>query len=398
MLIKKNSNGHQLTWVNFLHLYQPANADGHVIEEATRMSYERLVRDLEENPGIKFTWNIAGCLLLRWKELKYFALIKRIKTLVRRGQVELTGSAAYHPILPLIPEKEVLAQIKEQEDILRYYLGKNLKLKGFFLPEMAYGPALAKIIKKFGYEWILLDEIAAAGKLNQVDFNQGYEDRVSGLKIVFRSRKFSKCYVPDFLNKEIKKKFFFHPYITATDAELYGLRHNDPTAELEKLLRRKKLRTITVSELISGWQMTAKLKPLASSWESTEKDLHNHQPYALWYDRDNKVQMELWRLARMIYKTVENYKQDNNYGWARWHLVRGLASCTFWWASAKDFRLFGPISWSPDEIERGSNELIRAVRALDDVTTRRTKIKAERLYIQIKQLVWERHWKYYWKK
>jgi len=108
--------------------------------------------------------------------------------------------------------------------------------------------------------------------------------------------------------------------------------------------------------------------------------------------------MKLWQLANLVYKTVEDYKKDDNYGWARWHFVRGLASCTFWWASAKDFRLFGPISWSPDEIERGSNELIRAIRALDDVTTRRTKIKAERLYIKIKQMVWDRHWKYYWKK
>ena len=106
----------------------------------------------------------------------------------------------------------------------------------------------------------------------------------------------------------------------------------------------------------------------------------------------------MWELANLAYKTADKYKEDKDYHWARWHLTRGLASCTFWWASAKDFRLFGPISWSPDEIERGANELIRSIRALDDTATRKTKIKAEKLYIKIKKMVWEKHWTYYWKK
>jgi len=412
-MIKQNKAvNNKLTWVNFLHWYQPANTDGHIIKEATEMSYWRLVRALEEHPNIKFTWNIAGCLILRWEELKYFSLIKRIRKLIEKGQVELTGSVAYHPILPLIPEKEIITQIKENEDILRYYFGlpsprdtrsygkasKDIKLKGFFLPEMVYSHKAAKIVRKMGYGWLILDEIAYNGKLDKVDFNKIYEDKSSGLKIVFRSRKFSKCYVPDFLQKEIKKKNYQGLYITATDAELFGLRHNDPTAEFEKLLKNKKLETMTISEFISEHEGAEKIKPLACSWESLEKELKQNKPYILWHDKDNKIQMKLWQLANLVYKTVEDYKKDDNYGWARWHFVRGLASCTFWWASAKDFRLFGPISWSPDEIERGSNELIRAIRALDDVTTRRTKIKAERLYIKIKQMVWDRHWKYYWKK
>lgn len=409
MINKKNVNN-KLIWINLLHFYQPANADGHVIKESTEMSYLRIIRALEKHPNIKFTFNITGCLILRWEELKYFDLIKRIKNLVKRGQIELTGSAAYHPILPLIPEEEAVRQIKENEDILRCHFGEDIKLKCFFLPEMVYNPKVAKLIKKMGYKWLILDEIAYNGKLNmrseekfslkhpKLNFNRVYQDKYSNLKIIFRSRKFSKCYVPDFLNKEIKKSNYSNPYIIATDAELYGLRHNDPTAEFEKLLKNKKLETLVISEFISQHEEVEKIKPLASSWETTEKELKQKKPYVLWYDKDNKIQMKLWELANSVYKVVENYKEDDNYNWAHWHLVRGLASCTFWWASAKDFRLFGPISWSPDEIERGGNELIRAIRALDNVATRQTKIKAERLYIKIKQMVWEKHWTYYWKK
>ncbi|MFH1822277.1 MAG: hypothetical protein ABH830_01100 [Patescibacteria group bacterium] len=398
-MLQKNKKNNKLTWINFLHLYQPVNVDGHIIKEATEMSYLRIIRGLEEHPNIKFTLNITGCLFLRWEELNYFDLIKRIKNLVKRGQIELVGSAAYHPLLPLIPEIEAKKQIKENEKIIKKYLGKNFQTKGFFLPEMAFSEKIAKLIKKFGYQWVILDEISYNGKLNQVDYSQVFKDKASGLKIVFRNRQLSKSYVPQTILDLIKKQNYCNPVITATDGELYGLRHNDPTAEFEKLLSSNKLETLTISKFINNNRAVKKIKqPLAASWESTPEELKAGKPYSLWYDKENDIQMQIWQLANLAYQTIEQYRNDLNYSWARWHLVRGLASCSFWWASAKDFRLFGPISWSPDEIERGINELIRAMRALDNPETRRLKIKAEKLYLKIKQMVWQKHWTYYWKK
>ena len=79
--------------------------------------------------------------------------------------------------------------------------------------------------------------------------------------------------------------------------------------------------------------------------------------------------------------------------------MRGLQSCTFWWSSARDFsRQFGPLSWGPDEIERGTNDLIRAVRSLSSESTRDAKLQAEKLYSAIIKMVWQKHWAYYWKK
>lgn len=388
----------KLIWINFLHLYQPVNVDGHIIKEATEMSYTRLIRALEEHPDIKFTFNITGCLFLRWEELGYINLIKKIKVLIEKGQLELTGSAAYHPIMPLVPEQEVVKQIKENEKILKKHFGKNFKPKGFFLPELAYSPAVSKIVKKMGYQWLILDEIAYNGKLNEVDYNKIYKDKNSGLKIVIRSRKYSNSYVPETVAKKIKNNKEEKIIITATDGELYGLRHNDPTAVFEKLLKDKQLKTLTVSEFIKNYKLTTGINPLPHSWATSEKELQKAQYFNLWQEKTNAIQKMLWQLAYLAHDTVKKYKKDDNYYWARWHLVRGLASCTFWWASAKDFRLFGPISWSPDEIERGTNELIRSIRALDDVTTREIKIKAEKLYISIKKMVWQKHWTYYWKR
>jgi predicted glycosyl hydrolase (DUF1957 family) len=388
-----------MLWINFLHLYQPVNADARVIKEATELSYLRLVKALEENSNIKFTINITGGLILRWEELGYQELIARINNLIKKGQIELTGTPAYHPLLPLIPKEEAIRQIKENETILRRHFGKNFKPRGFFMPEMAYSPKVSRIIKKLGYEWIILGEIVEKGKLGKTDFNKIYEDKNSGLKIIFRSRELSESYVPETLDKMIKKEKNDSLVITATDGELYGLRHNDPTGEFEKILKNPNLETKTISEFIDEHEKLEKIKPVSGSWVSTEKELKNGQPYILWLDKKNKIQKNIWKLANLAYKTTEKYKNDSNYSWARWHLVRGLASCTFWWASGKNFsHIFGPHAWSPDEIERGVNELIRSIRTLDDVATRKTKIKAEKLYIKIKQMVWKNHWTYYWRK
>ncbi len=389
-----------MLWVNFLHIYQPANVDGRIIDEATDASYYRLIRALEENKKIKFTFNISGCLVLRWENQKYFDLIKRIKKLVQAGKIELVGSVAYHPLMPLIPIKEAERQIRENEDILKYFFGQKIKLKGFFFPEMAYSPQVGKLVKKMGYQWTILDEIAYNGKLNQVDFDKVYQDKETSLDIVFRSRRNSSCYVPELLFKKIKQKSEKNKlFITATDGELYGLRHIDHTAVFEKLLKNPLLKTDTISNFISKHKERECIKLLTCSWNTTEKEIKKGEPFNLWKNPKNKIQIELWNFANLAYKLMEKHKNDQNYNWARWHFVRGLASCTFWWASSQDFRsLFGPISWNPDEIERGINEFIRSIRSLADSTTHRTKMNAEKKYIKLKKMIWEKHWEYYRKK
>lgn len=194
---------------------------------------------------------------MRLDELGYGDLIKRINKLVKKGQIELVGSAAYHALLPLMPVAEIKKQIRENELFLEKYFGRY-KMRGFFLPEMAYNSEAAKIIKSFGYQWIMLSEIAYNGKLNSVDFNKVYQDKTSNLKVIFRSRAFSKCYVPSCLLEKIKNDKN-GLYITATDGELYGLRHIDHGKELEKLLKRKNCKLRPSQNLLAERKSKKKL-------------------------------------------------------------------------------------------------------------------------------------------
>ncbi|MDD4902438.1 MAG: hypothetical protein PHE24_04875 [Patescibacteria group bacterium] len=383
-----------MLWINFLHLYQPPDSESYIIKEATEKSYERIVAALENNPSTKITMNITGCLIERWQELHYFDLLERLKKLIASGRIELCGSVAYHCLMPLVPKKEVARQIKENTRILKAVFGEDLKLRGFFMPEMAYGPDAAKIVKNSGFEWLILDEICHSGKLGEVDFSKVYRDKASGMKVIFRSRKFSTCYVPKMINKK-------YPYqellITATDGELYGLHYRDKSGEFEKALSNPAVQTATISSFINSRKPLYVAELARGNWESSEAEIQGDNPYSLWSDRKNQVHLKLWRFAEMIISLVEKYRLDRNRKWSHYYLSRGLASCTFWWASAKDFsHLFGPTAWNPDAIERGVNNLIRAVRSIEDKNSRDEKIRAEAECLKIKQLIWQKHWEEHW--
>lgn len=388
-----------MLWINFIHLYQPANTKAEYIKQATSLSYQRILKALKENPNINLTINISGCLVKRLVEMGREDIVTGFRELYQRGQIELVSTAAYHPVLPLISKSEIINQIHEQEEILQKYLGVNERLPGFFMPEMAYSSYISKILFELGYKWIILDEIAFSGEIDKVDISKVYQDKNSGLKVVFRSRRQSNTYVPDLIMKTLKEaNKTVNFFLTATDAELYGLRHEDPTGELEKVLSRPELETKTISQFINK-QKPEEVNILPCSWESLKEELNNNEPYILWNGKNNRIQTSLWKLANLALSLLENNKDDTNYTWARWHLVRGLASCTFWWASAKDFKHnFGPYAWNPDETERGLEELIRSIRSLEKESLRKYKLKAEKLYIQAKALIWKNHWLYYWKK
>ena len=386
-----------MKWINFLHIYQPVNMDAEAIKEATEKSYLRIIRALEEHPELKFTININGSLIIRWEDLGYQKLLERLKKLLDKKQIELVGTACYHPILPLIPQEEMRGQIRENEEILRKYFGQDFKARGFYFPEMAYSKEAALMVKSLGYEWIILDEIAYSGKVGHVDCSKIYLDQNSDLKVILRSRQISNKYVPEEIEKILSEKDQEEKIVVSgTDGELYGLKHIDHTAVFEKILKNPNLKTSTISEYIDSQENFSEIKIKPHSWATTEEEYRKNQPFNLWNNKSNKIHQKLWELANLVHKTVEENKDDKHFGLARWYMVRGFASCSFWWASGYDFKLFGGVAWSPDEIERGLNELIRAIRSLDNASTRKNKIRAEKLNLEIKDLAWKKHWKQYW--
>ncbi len=382
-----------MRWINFLHIYQPPTLDKETLVRITKESYFNIINILKKNSDYQITLNITACLTEYLNQVGFTKLIDELKKLIQKKQIELTGSAAFHPLMPLIPLKEAKRQIEVNYEINKKYFGKLYQPQGFYLPEMAYSLPVAKAIKQAGYKWIILDEICFDGKINNshIDYQQKYIDKQSGLEIVFRQRKFSKTFVPQTIEQLLQSDNRPEIVITATDGELYGHKYVDYEKTHEKILKNKQLKTETVSEYLSSLRHKKKIKIIPASWESTPGELRNHIPYSLWQHPKNKIQSKLWQLADFALRLNYRHLKDPNHFASRLHLERGLASCTFWWASGKDFKLFNPPAWSPEEVEKGALELLRSIRALVKINYKH-KIRAEKIFLDIHKLMWTKHW------
>lgn len=381
----------KITWVNFLHIYQPPWQQAGVVRQAAIESYDYLFSLLEKYPRFRATINITGSLIKQLEEISP-ELLASLQSLVARNKVELTGSAMYHALLPLIPEEEVVRQIRLNEEILKKYFSQ--KITGFYLPEMAYSNNVAKVIKKLGYHWIILDQVNYQG---EVDNKALYEIKDIGLKVIFRNRDISKSYPAEVIYKKLNKLAEEEIIITGTDGEMYGHYHEDWQGHIEKVLQNKQVEVLTCSQYLASLSKVKKISLRTAGWETTAKDLQQKIPFALWQHPKNKIHQLLWKLVSWSSKTVKKYPQDENFYWARRHLDRGLSSCTFWWASAVKPSEFSPLTWNPDMIDNGSEELIRSVRSLSSAT-KEEKLKAEGIYIELKKITWETHWQKYHRK
>lgn len=382
-----------MRWINFLHIYQPPTLEKETLVRITKESYFNIINILKKNPNYKITLNITACLTEYLNQVGFTKLIDELKFLIKKGQIELTGSAAFHPLMPLIPLKEAKRQIQVNYEINQRYFGKLYQPKGFYLPEMAYVPAVARAIKQAGYKWIILDEICFDGKVNgsHIDYQKKYIDRQSQLEIVFRQRKISKTFVPRTIEELLQKTNPPAVVITATDGELYGHKYVDYERTHDKILKDKRLQTLTASEFLASLQKKRSIKIIPASWESTPHELKKGIPYSLWKHPRNKIHSKLWQLAEFALQLNYRHTKDPNHFASRLHLERGLASCTFWWASGKDFKLFNPPAWSPDEVEKGALELLRSIRALVKINYK-YKIQAEKIFLDIHKLIWTKHW------
>lgn len=379
----------KIVWVNFFHIYQPPWQQRGVIEQIAIESYDYLITLFEKYPQFKASVNITGSLLEALDDIRP-DLLARLQKIAKKGQIELTGSSKYHALLPLLSDTEVKRQIELNQEVLGQYFDLD-KIKGFYMPEMAFSLPVAKIVKKMGFEWIILDQINYQGK---VENDVLYKIKKLGIKVVFRDRKISKSYPAEIIFNKFKTKHKEEIIITGTDGEIYGHFHEDWQGHLESILQNKLLQVMMVSKYFKILKKSKNIDLRAASWESNEIELKNKKPYSLWNDPKNEIHKLLWQMVNYATKMVNKYKKDKNWQWSRNHLDRGVSSCTFWWATGKRLSAFSPLTWNPDMIDNGSEELIKAVRSLESASIQE-KIKAEKLYIDIKKNTWLTHWRKY---
>lgn len=217
-------------WAPVLHFYQPPTQLPHVLGQIVRESYRPLIQLLADNSHARVTVNISGVLTEMLVDHAYQDVVEGLAWLAERGQVEFTGSAKYHPILPLLPEEETRRQIRSNYNTNRRYLGPTYSPRGFFPPELCYGDCILGPVVDFGHDWMLLSGIGCHGQW-PTDVVQRGNPLDAPINFVFRDDilsngiSFQTLDAQGFLDKlrNLGRRRQSDVYVvTAMDAETYG--------------------------------------------------------------------------------------------------------------------------------------------------------------------------------
>lgn len=361
-------------WANFLHIYQPPGQTHSILERIVTESYEKIINGLFNHPKVKLTLNINAGLTETLAANRHQEIIEKIRKLLERGQIELTETAKYHPLLPKMPPSEIERQIQINAITNREYFGPAYQPKGFFPPEMAYNTKVGKIVKKLGFQWIILDETAIK---QPIDYSKTYQNS-SGLNFFFRERQTSfkilsaQLGTANLLLKNLGERLEKNDYLlTGMDGETFG--HHRPG--LEQLLwdigEKPKLPTVTISELLKLYPEKIVVEPQPTSWAMVDPILSSKIPFIRWDNPDNEIQQKQWEFVSLAINAVEKDGCPKS----RNLLDRALYSDQFWWASARPW-------WSLEMIEKGAHSLLKAVQSCDNIEEK-IKQQAKELYLGI---------------
>lgn len=151
------------------HCHQPVGNFDEVFERATRLAYRPLLEGLAQHPGLAFVLHVSGPLTEWWQQHDP-SLLELVGECVRRGQVELLASGLYEPILPVLPRRDRIDQVRLHRDHLRELWG--VLPRGLWLTERVYEPSLAADLAAAGIQHVPLDDthfLAAGVEADELD-------------------------------------------------------------------------------------------------------------------------------------------------------------------------------------------------------------------------------------
>jgi 4-alpha-glucanotransferase len=170
--------------VLLIHAHQPVGNFDDVIERAYAQSYLPFVQVLARHPSIHMGLHYTGS-LLEWMERAHPEYFDLLRTLVKRGQVEIAGGGFYEPILIAIPPEDRHEQITRLGDYIEKHLGA--RPRGAWLAERVWEPQLPSSLAPSGVEYTLVDDNHFLGAGFELEQLYGYylaEDQSHSVKVL----------------------------------------------------------------------------------------------------------------------------------------------------------------------------------------------------------------------
>ena len=361
-----------------LHFYQPWWQFPAVLHKIANQCYRPILELVSGSDGFCFTANV-NLSLLELLDNNFPDIVAGFREAAEKGKIELMGSPAQHPILPLIPEFLQRAQIQADKEDKEKRFGLKPNCKGFYLPEMAFASKNIGLLKDYGYRWTVIDDKVFGAKNPPGSVPFGHIITYNGFKIFMRSRLWSNTISFDHPSFDDLRSRLEHDIpdwthgvpaylIIAMDAETFG---HHPGNLLERLLK-PMLGNWTGSKIVSIETIEQNFPTRSvsylhdSSWSTELDDLDRSNPYPLWKSKFNIYHLKLWELVELALKHFDCRRED---------CLKITSSCHWWWISRNN--------WNPDFMMKGAERAIEIIRELG---TPDDKEAGEKLYKKLKEL------------
>lgn len=144
--------------INFMlgiHNHQPVGNFFGVFRQAYNDCYLPFVKILEKHPKIRVSLHYTGP-LLEWIETNHPEYFDKLRNLLARNQIEIMGGGFYEPLLPVVPFRDALGQLKMMQDYIKDKFG--VTPQGMWLAERVWEPGLPSVIAKGGLKYVTIDD------------------------------------------------------------------------------------------------------------------------------------------------------------------------------------------------------------------------------------------------
>ena len=327
-----------------LHYYQPPTQDPALVRSIDAECYLPSFSIFAET-GARVTLNVCYSLLEHLERIGS----RSIGMLREASGAELCESAAFHPILPLLPEEEIRRQLMLNREGSRRLLGDRPSgPRGVFPPEMAWSPDIAGVLAGMGYEWAVTDDRVWAATAGQVPFREVLE--CGGLGVLMRSNFWSNriafhpadgrkvarevsAGLADWAASEGLSESGDSYLVIAMDGETFG-HHTKGTLRsflepfILELDRLEGVRLSSLSEIFDLFPRRPVLVP-PCSWSTTPEDAAGNVPFPLWDHPLNPTHTSMRKLRNTVLRLARQCTGSRVADLAD----RMLYSCPFWWAS-----------------------------------------------------------------
>jgi alpha-amylase/alpha-mannosidase (GH57 family) len=350
-----------------LNLHQPAfnleNLLAHDSWEAKEILYaiDRIPRALWPYQDLgRVHLSLSGTLL---ETLSSPAFQERVYGIVKCGDllwhlqntsiIEVLGTGHYHPVLPLIPEPDRNLQIERWLGIGRHLFAR--RFRGFWPPELAFTEELIPILRRLGYEYVIVDsdhvEPLEPMRWEELRYRPHLaEYQGQTITVIVRDRDLSNAQEsgmePEWFLEEVRQRTKFCDFVplvtTCTDGDNGGWFRNTTeganfwSALYAPVLDRiragdDRLRPTFLADYVDRYGASGKVRVHTGAWNTGE---HSGHGFVQWTGSER--QREALERVSAVSAAVDRARRERGAPLeeSTWRVLRAQTSCNFFWGDA----------------------------------------------------------------